>query len=298
MRLWLNEQEVTGLCTRAVVEKSLDGAGASGEFQLVCAPADSRLPRLDPDCGQWVRAEDGGELLFSGRVEQVSYMAESLQLTLLCYDPVSLLAKNHGRGPYRGAPAEITRQLCRECGLEPGDIWEGDGEEVQLVAACERSCYRMVCNLYEDRCLLEYREGKVHLSPWGNSRAVVESGRLIALTARNTAADSVTRVQVYGGGKLVAEAVDEQTEARLGRRCRTEYLSLGKETAEIQAQAGLTGIARQARLTLAGRSLVKCGQLVTLDKPLMGVYGEYLVRQVCWRWERGRVTTELGVESL
>jgi hypothetical protein len=94
------------------------------------------------------------------------------------------------------------------------------------------------------------------------------------------------------------EAVDEQTEARLGRRCRTEYLSLGKETAEIQAQAGLTGIARQARLTLAGRSLVKCGQLVTLDKPLMGVYGEYLVRQVCWRWERGRVTTELGVESL
>ncbi len=298
MRVWLENTEVTGLCIRVTVDKEAAAAGAEAQVVLVCAPMDSRLPRLDPACGQWVSVRQGGELLFTGRVEQVSYDAARLALTLLCYDPASLLAKNHCRGPYTGTPAQITRQLCQLCGLEPGDIWEGDGRAVQLSASCGRNCYRTIRSLYDDTCVVAYSDGRVHVYPLGQQQAVLSSGQLVGLTARNTAQDAVTRVRVYSGGKVAAQCTDEEGILQLGLRSRDEYLSLQYPSAQEQAKAGIQRVARQARLILTGRSPVKCGQLVTLDKPLMGVYGTYLVTQVTWMCEKGLTTTELGVESL
>ena len=298
MRVWLETTEVTGLCTRVTVDKEAAAAGAEAEVVLVCAPEDSRLPRLDPACGQWVHVRQEGALLFTGRVEQVSYDAAKLALTLLCYDPASLLAKNHCRGPYIGTPAHIVRQLCQLCGLEPGEIWEGDGQTVQLNTACGRSCYRTLRSLYGDNCVVEYRDGRVNVYPPGGQATVLTGGQLVGLTSRNTARETVTRVRVYSNGSVVAQCTDEGGLLQLGLRSRDEYRSAEYATAEEQARAGLRREARQARLIFTGRSPVKCGQLVTLDRPLMGVYGTYLVTQVTWNCESGLLTTELGVESL
>lgn len=298
MRVWLEEREITGLCTRVTVEKSVEAAGASCEVLLVCAPMDSRLPRLDPACGQWIAVTEERETLFSGRIERVSYDAAALRLSLLCYDPAGLLVKNHCRGPYSGTPEAITRQLCRECGLEPGEIWSGDGQTVQLGRVCGRVVYRTICNLYDDGCVVDYRDGKVQVYPKGQSRAVLESGRLVGLTARNDSQEVVNRVRVYRKGMLDAESADQTSIQRLGLRSRDVYLSLQYEDGQQQAQAGLMGVSRQARLVFTGRSPVKCGQIVALDKPLMGVYGDYLVTQVLWQQEKGLITTELGVTSL
>ena len=298
MRVWLEEKEITGLCTRITIDKSMDAAGAEAEVTLMCAPMDARLPRLDPACGQWVTVREEQEELFSGRVERVSYNAAALSLTLLCFDPASLLAKNQCRGPYRGTPEALTRQLLAECGLSAGSIWAGSGKLVELGAIYGRNCYRAIRSLYEDQCVLEYREGRVHLYPKGGSRAVLESGRLVGLTARNTAEEAVTQVKVYRNGRLETQYTDPVGVQQLGLRCRTEPMSFLYENALQQAQAGLKGISRQARLTFTGRSPVKCGQIVTPDKPLMGVYGDYLVTQVVWQCEKGLTTSELGVESL
>lgn len=298
MRVWLDGQEITGLCIGTTVEKTLEGAGAEAEIRLVCAPMDTRLPRLDPACGQWLEVRQGGETLFSGRVERVSYNAAALELTLLAFDSVSLLAKNHCRGPYRGTPQQITRTLCAECGLETGELWVGHGRELTLGAACGRSVFRTICNLYDDQCVLEWRNGKLEVYPKGVSRAVLESGRLVDLTARNTCEEAVTQVAVYSGGREAALATDQAGVRKYGLRRRNEYLSLQYETAEEQAKATLKGVSRQARLTLTGRSPVKCGQIVTLDKPLMGVYGDYLVERVAWQCQGGLTTTQLGVVSL
>ncbi|MBR5537473.1 MAG: hypothetical protein IKU58_06190 [Clostridia bacterium] len=298
MRVWLEDTEVTGLCTRLTVDKEAAAAGAEAEVVLVCAPEDGRLPRLDPACGQWVHVRQEGELVFAGRVEQVSYDAAKLALTLSCYDPASLLAKNHCRGPYTGTPAEIARQLCLLCGLEPGEIWDGDGMPVQLSASCGRNCYRTLRSLYDDNCVVEYRDGRVNVYPPGGQTTVLTGGQLVGLTSRNTAREAVTRVRVYKNGRVAAQCTDEEGLLRLGLRSRDEYLSMKYPSAAQQARAGLRGEARQARLAFTGRSPVKCGQLVTLDRPLMGVYGTYLVTQVTWRCEKGLLTTELGVESL
>ena len=298
MRVWLEEREITGLCIRVAVEKALEGAGAECEVRLACAPMDSRLPQLDPACGQWVAVTEADETLFSGRVEQVSYEAATLQLTMLCYDPAGLLAKNQCRGPYSGTPRQITEQLCRECGLEPGEIWEGSGQDVRLTAACGRNVYRTICSLYDNQCMVDYGQGTVRVYPIGQSRAVLSSGRLVGLTARNTAQETVNQVQIYRKGQLEAQCTDEQAVARLGLRRRTEYQSLQYEDGESQARAGLKAVSWQARLVFTGRSSVKCGQIVSLDKPLMGVYGDYLVNEVIWVQEKGLITTELGVSSL
>lgn len=298
MRVWLDGQEITGLCTGTVVEKTLEGAGAEAEIRLVCAPMDARLPRLDPSCGQWVEVRQDGDRLFSGRVERVSYDAAALELTVLAFDPISLLAKNHCRGPYQGTPGQIVRTLCRECGLETGALWDGDGIAVKLGAACGRSAFRTIRNLYHGKCVLEWQDEKVRLYASGASRAVLESGRLVDLTARNTCEEAVNQVVVYSGGQPAAVASDQQGLQQYGLRRREEYLSLQYETAEEQARAGLKGVSRQARLTLTGRSPVKCGQIITLDKPLMGVYGDYLVERVAWQCAGGLMTTQLGVVSL
>ena len=298
MRVWLDGQEITGLCTGTVVEKTLAGAGAEAEIRMVCAPMDARLPRLDPACGQWVEVRQAEELLFSGRVERVSYDAAALELTLLAFDPVSLLAKNHCRGPYRGTPQQITRVLCEECGLETGSLWAGEDKEVQLGATCERSVFRTIRNLYNDRGVLDWQNGKLEIYPKGASRAVLESGRLVDLTARNTCEEAVTQAAVYSGGNVAALATDREGIERYGLRHKDAYLSLQYETAEEQVKAMLKGVSRQARLTLTGRSPVKCGQIVTLDKPLMGVYGDYLVERVAWQCQGGLITTQLGVVSL
>ncbi len=297
MRVWMDGVEITGLCTDVEVEKNIEGAGAECRAALVCAPMDSSLPRLDPACGQWLAVEDEGVSLFSGRVERVSYDAGALELTVLAFDPANLLAKNHCRGPYTGTPADITRQLCALCGLEAGEVWAGDGQEVRLGAACGRSVYRTICNLYDDLAVTEWREGKVQVYPAGGSRAVLESGRLVELTARNTCEDSVNQVAVYRKGQVAAVATDEVAVGLYGLRRRDEHLSLKYETAMEQARAGLRPISRQARLTLTGLSPVKCGQVVALDKPLMGVYGDYLVERVVWMCKEGQTFTQLGVVS-
>lgn len=298
MRVWLDDKEITGLCIRITIDKSVDAAGAETEIVLMCAPMDARLPRLDPACGQWVTVKDGEEELFSGRVERVSYHAATLSLTMLCFDPANLLAKNQCYGPYQGTPKVLTRRLLEECGLSAGSIWSGNGKRVQLGAMFNRNCFRAICSLYGDQCVLEYRDGKVHLYEKGVSRAVLESGRLVDLTSRNTAENAVTRVKVYSGGRVIAESSDDDGIEQLGVRCRTEPVNFDYITARQQAREGLKGVSRQARLTVTGRSPVKCGQIVTPDKPLMGVYGDYLVTQVVWQCEKGMTTTELGVESL
>ena len=48
----------------------------------------------------------------------------------------------------------------------------------------------------------------------------------------------------------------------------------------------------------AGVPSVKCGQIVTLDKPLMGVHGDYLVERVAWHCRGGLTSTQLGVVGL
>ena len=81
----LEQQEITGLCLQVVIAKEADSAGSEAEITLVCAPMDSRLPRLDPACGQQVRVMQEGEILFFGRVERVSYDAAALRLTVRAY---------------------------------------------------------------------------------------------------------------------------------------------------------------------------------------------------------------------
>ena len=188
--------------------------------------------------------------------------------------------------------------MCRECGLEPGDIWDGDGQTVRLGTAFGRNCYRALRGLYGDNCVVEYSGGRVNVYAPGGQHTVLTGGQLVGLTSRNTARNAVTRVRVYQNGRLAAQHTDEEGLLRLGLRCRDESRSRQYPSAEEQAQAGIRGESRQARLVLTGRSPVKCGQTVTLDKPLMGVYGTYLVTQVTWNCENGLVTSELGVESL
>ena len=57
-------------------------------------------------------------------------------------------------------------------------------------------------------------------------------------------------------------------------------------------------VIRQARLTVTGRSTVRCGEILEPDKPMMGVFGIYQVTQVRQKWEKGLVTTELGMVSV
>ena len=93
VNIWLEERDITALCTRAAVDKNLDGAGSELEVQLVWPGETGEKLDLWPGCGQWLRVEDGGETLFSGRAETLGYGAGAGKLTIAAFDPAALLAR-------------------------------------------------------------------------------------------------------------------------------------------------------------------------------------------------------------
>ena len=248
MRIWLNEREITGLCTRVIVDKNIDAAGAEARVRAVCVPENSKFPRIDPACGDRVTVEDGCETAFTGWVRTVRYDAVALMLEIECLDPAALLARSECWEAYTGTAAEITRQICGRCGLETGEVWEAE-KRLRLPACAGRSAFHAIRKLYDGACVVDFWNGAVNVRPTGVYRGMLQSGRLCGLTAGNT------------------------------------------EDAE-------GNVIRQARLTVTGRSTVRCGEILEPDKPMMGVFGIYQVTQVRQKWEKGLVTTELGMVSV
>ena len=91
---------------------------------------------------------------------------------------------------------------------------------------------------------------------------------------------------------------DRAGRLELGLRHKTLGLEAGELSPEEQAKAAIRGIAREGRIVLAGRSGVRCGQTVELDKPGMGLFGRYLVSETRWVCDRGKETTEMGLVSV
>ena len=298
MTVWLAGREITGRCTRVVLEKDRAAAGMEATIQAVCVPEDGRLPTLNPSCGESMEIWEGETLLFFGTVETIRYDAAALMLILQCFDPAARLARCQCYGPLEGTPAEIAAALCRECGLEPGSLAEGSGQITRLGALCGRNAYRSIRQVYGEGYTVEYRAGKIFIEAVGESRAVLHGGRLLVLTAKNTAEDAVNRVQVCGGRKILAEASDPAGLARQGLRQKTERPSSAYATLQEQAEDGLRGLKREARAVLEGLYAVRCGQRVTLDRPMAGAFGDYAVTAVRLCCDDGKKTTELEMEGI
>lgn len=298
MTVWLAGREITGLCTRVILEKDRAAAGMEATLRAVCAPEDGRLPKLNPSCGETLEVREGETQLFFGTVETIRYDAAALTLILQCFDPAARLARCQCYGPLEGTPAEIAAALCRECGLEPGTLAEGSGQITRLGALCGRSAYRGIRQVYGEGYTVEYREGKISVVAVGESRAVLDGGRLLALTAKNTAEDAVNRVRVCGGGQILAEVSDPAGLAQQGLRQKTESPSSAYAVPREQAEAGLRGMKREASAVLEGLYAVRCGQRVTLDRPMAGAYGDYAVTAVRLCCGGGRKTTELEMEGI
>ena len=298
VNIWLEERDITALCTRAAVDKNLDGAGSELEVQLVWPGETGEKLGLWPGCGQWLRVEDGGETLFSGRAETLDYDAGAGKLTIAAFDPAALLARCQCYGPYVGTPADIARALCAECGLETGSVWPGDGEMRRLSARTGRSAFRGICQVYDGDCFVEWRGGKVHILRRGGEHAVVEGRLLLEGRSRNSAAGAVNQALVCARGGIAGQWEDRAGRLELGLRQKTLGLEAGELSPEEQAKAAIRDIAREGRIVLAGRSGVRCGQTVELDKPGMGLFGRYLVSETRWVCDRGKETTEMGLVSV
>lgn len=82
----------------------------------------------------------------------------------------------------------------------------------------------------------------------------------------------------------------------------------GEEKASLEGAVlcGLTAgnrqsgaeIFREAVITAAGDTAVRCGQRITLDRPRLGVWGDYVVTRLRRTWEKGRMTVTMGLVSL
>lgn len=298
MRVWLEEQEITGLCTAVTVDKNIDAAGAVGEIRVICIPEAAVLPAVDPACGQWITVKDGTETVFSGRTESVRFDAARRTLILRGYDPAGLLARCQVFGPYRGTPADIAAAVIRDCGLEPGTVWNGGGEQTFLAGMCGVSAFRALCGLYPEGCVTACEDGRIHVLPRGSERKTLNSAGIVSIVSRNSGEKLVNRVLLCADGKVTAGFTAEDSLREHGLRQVTVPFAAGFLSPAETAQECMHGVDREARVTLAGRSDIRCGQLVTADQPRRGVFGTYLVTESKLCCEGGRITTELGMVSL
>ncbi len=247
MRIWLEEQEVTGLCVQGITEKNSGGAAAEGRFRFVCAPENGALPRINPACGQWIVVKEGDKILFSGEADKVRYDAGSRMVTVECFDPAIRLARYFPEGSFSGTPEEIVGRMCAQCGLTPGKLAAGEGR-VSLYCAGERSAFSYIKSLYGGAAVADYENGRLNLRLLGEEEAETGDRTVVALTAGNA---------------------------------RTE-----------------DGVRREAVVTVIGETSVRCGQRICMERPQLGVWGDYIIARLKRTWEKGRTTVTIGLVSV
>lgn len=298
IRVMWKETDVSRLMTLVTVEQTLTGAGKEARLQGIYAPDRPAFALLNPLCGDPVTVEAKGVLLFSGSVERVEWDSEGLLLTLICFEPSALLAKNEAYRAFSGSPKEVAAQLCRLCGLPLHRGWDKPGR-VFLPPARGYSLLQLLRQAYGNDCVLHWQPEGLTIAQAGKEAFLLPEDGILSLSAAHDCQRTVTGAAVISAkGKTLATAALPELETRLGPRRRVYALVGAQAQANAQAQSCLTAPDYTGTLLLDGHPEAKCGLRMEARLGAWGLQGTYLLHRVLHRLEGGIFTTTIGVMRL
>ncbi len=291
----LKGSDITALLTDVRVEHDLAAAGKTATLQVVHAPNDRFLYKINPSCGDAVTITWDDVPLFSGTIERVQFSSDALTLRLVCFEDSCRLAQNEIFRTFFDRPATVAAAVIEAVGLRPGSLWDKSGE-VLLAASTGQSALSLLRRAYGGDCVVSMCDGAVCVTRPGAQSFVLNQEVLLAAEAEQSVEEMVNRAAVIGYQDSVQGSAQASGDiAAYGLRQRIYTLSGAKSTAQATAQDALQSLHTQASITLPGAPEVLCGARVAVQQPLWGIEGSYTVAHVRHHMADGLFTTTMGM---
>lgn len=294
-RITWKTQDITHLVTLVTVEQSMVAAGREARIGAIYAPGDSRFSLLNPACGDAVAVTAGGTTLFSGTIERVEWDSQSMLLTMICFEPSSLLAKNEIYRAFSGTPKEIAAALCHACKLPIDSLWDKPGK-LFIPPSCGRTMFSILREAYGEHCITESKDGALVVRPVGAESYDLHYGAVFSLTSAHSCENLVTGASVISAkGETLAAVTQPQWESDYGLRRRVYAQTGAQSQAAAQAQQHLIAPAFTGEMVLPGDPDIRCGAFVTPNQGMYGLGRQYMIQRVLHRLESGIFTTTIGM---
>lgn len=184
------------------------------------------MERPDIPIGSAVELWEAEELLFDGQALIHHQSSENAILTVTALDGARCLSRNDGWYNFRGVtPESATRQICRDFGLEVGDLAETGVQLTRIFSGV--ALYKIIATLYNlaseqtgRRYSIRFvgRKLTVKVKSEGTpGLVIVPGGNLMTQTTTIDASKLYTQVAIYSkDGKLIRTVDSPETQKAYG----------------------------------------------------------------------------------
>ncbi len=281
MTVYLADRAVHTICTALSMGSSVDTAGAWAQCDLISVPNDYFSAKINPRCGDSLRIERDGTVLFSGTVERVSAVGESGVVTVRAYDTAALLAKNEVYALLSGSPSGIMAKALALSGIPQGELYGGEGS-FALAPSTGMTVFDIFRAVYADTAFTYTdQNGAVAVGRRGEHSFELREDLLLGVSSDYDGQAMVNSSEVIGYmGARLASAQNQSDMLQLGKRHRIYTLNGAKSTAQRTANSALSGVVDSAVIVTTGLPHALVGAAVTVDKPIYGLSGRYICSAV------------------
>lgn len=262
------------------------------------------LERPDIPAGSAVELWEAEELLFDGQALIHRQGSESSILTVTAMDRARYLSRNDGWYTFRGiTPEAATRQICRDFGIDVGDLAETGVKLTRIFAGVP--LYKIIATLYTmageqtgRRYTIRFvgRKLTVRAKNEGVPDLVLAPGaNLMTQTTTIDASKLYTQVAIYSkDGKLIRTVDSPDTKAAYGVLRRIITQQDGKD-ANKTAQAFLedNGLQQSIAVDCFGDARMVTGEAVAMVDAFTGVAGRFWVDADDHTWKNHQHFTKL-----
>lgn len=260
--------------------------------------------RPDVPSGSAVELWEGEQLLFDGQALIHKQNTESSILTVTALDRGRFLSRNEGWYIFRGiTPEAATRQICRDFGIEVGDLATTGVKLTRIFAGVP--LYQIIATLYTmagEQTGRRYTIGFVGVrltikaKSEGLPTLVIAPGaNLMTQTTTVDASKVYTQAAIYSqDGKLIRTLDTPDTKAAYGVFQKVFTQQKGEDVSK-EAQAFLEDNDLQQSITVdcLGDVGLVTGEAVALVDAITGAVGRFWIESDSHTWKKHQYFTKL-----
>lgn len=276
------------------------------DFDLLSPRYDKAQPTVPVSIGDNVQLFVGSTCQFDGYVFGLQRDSGSDTVEVSCADRGLYLKQNQAAYRFSGqTPEEITRQICRDFGIQVGSLAETgvpirrNFPGVSLYQIIQ-TAYTMAAQRTGERYVQRFcgpALDVIRRQRSAETTVIAPGSNLLSATAAESAEQLVSQVGIYNqNGELVRVRRNEDAIAMVG--VLQSYIQTAKNK-DVDAEAASlledNDVKRTITVTAFGDPAFLSGGSVIAREPVTGLYGLYWIDSDAHTWRGGLYQTKLGL---
>lgn len=298
--------DVTNMISEITWSGSKSEIARKMELSFLYAIHDVHAPKIYPNIGDvmFLYADNGDEL-FRGKVFFNERVNEQGTIQITCYDDSIRLSKSKGTYNFKGKTAEaITTTVCNEIGISIGKLASTGINQKMLCSA--KGMYEIIKEAYEAASLQNKKKylprmskGKLNVIEVGSEVVdyiLNDATNIISSGYSENAENVITRVKMYDENDKYIGMVENKEIASLLGVFQDNYTKEKDKQARTVATNMLTGIEREASVTVIGNVACLSGRGIKIEDSATKLQGLFYIESDSHKWSNGQYTTDLTLE--